>query len=201
MVWLVAIAHDAVVTGGLTLLLRSRCAATISPSIRIEMAQFEGRTRNLVERARVVNEAPKYACSSLRGLIEQNGLAFVDVGKWLSSELAVLQLVGDLDCVLEGRLERCNHDGSKYSDRLYEQSVLAVLDERDNTPCQRADGIVVSVFGVRLLVSRPISPFYIKDKSDFAITPATLPTAVDPPDCRGMTVCELGYRASGAVNS
>ncbi len=88
-VGLVAVAHQAVVTGRLAVFIGAGRSAAVLARVRVEVAQGQRLTRHLGQRSGIVHELAQHTRAALGGLIKQDLPPVLPVGQRLGRELAV----------------------------------------------------------------------------------------------------------------
>ena len=84
---LVAVAHEAVVTGRLAALAGTRCTVLVGAGVGVEVAELQRRPGDAGERGRVVDESAEHAGPAIGGLVEQDAEAVLWGGQGLGGEV------------------------------------------------------------------------------------------------------------------
>src|SRR4051795_9311878 len=138
----------------------------------------------------IVDQSAQDAGAALSGFEEQEHIASVRGRKRFGCEFLVLELELGLDGTFERRLEGRHLLCVESNQRGDEQTVPAVLDERNDALVGVAQRII-RVVGSGCVVLRPVATFGVEDEPKDALVLAPGPSEVDSPDGRGLPELKL----------
>ena len=129
---LVAIAEQAIVTGGFTLFVGARSAPEVRTRFSIEVAYFQRFESDLLQRRRVIQQLAQYTGTAFRRFVEQQLPAIIVIRQGLRRQFVVFQLKSCFDSSLQSRLQGCHLLRCDINQRLEEQAVTAVFHVGDD---------------------------------------------------------------------